>query len=100
MSKRQKIIQSAYVKHHKSGITSVFINLLEKSCSCYRSGSDSCGKVSHVTFVAGLRRRKIEEYVVETTKFKSGIWLSMREKDQAHFYHVPFELICEEWKDK
>lgn len=98
--KRQKIIQSAHVQHHKSGITSVVINLLEKSCSCYRSGSDSCGKASHVTFAAGLRRRKMEEYVVETTKLKSGIWLSMREKDQAHFYHIPFTLLCDEWRDK
>ena len=51
---RKKIIQSAFATKHKSGITSVVINLLEKSCSCYHSHSDFCGKVPHDTFVAGL----------------------------------------------
>jgi hypothetical protein len=37
---------------------------------------------------------------IETTKFKRGVWLSLRDKYQAHFYHIPFKLICDEWTDK
>ena len=97
---KPKIITSAFVTKHKSGITSVMINLLEKQCECYHSHSDFVGKVVHETFVAGLRRRKKEEYVVDTTGYEPGKWLHSRCKDQAHFYHVPFRLISEAWEKK
>jgi len=93
---KPKIITSAFVTKHKSGITSVMINLLEKQCECYRFGGDGF----HETFIAGLRRRKKEEYVVDTKGFESGLWLDSRCKDQAHFYHVPFRLISEAWEKK
>jgi hypothetical protein len=97
---KPKIITSAFVTKHKSGITSVMINLLEKQCACYHSHSEYDGKATTEVFVAGLRRRKKEKYVVDATGYEQGKWLHSRCKDQAIFYHIPFRLVCEAWEKK
>lgn len=94
--KREPIIMSAVSVTLKSGITKVILNLCDRRCISYHSHSSyNPDKTSSETFAAGLRRRKHDQFTVDTTRFPFGIWFDSRCKDQAIFCHVPYTLLTD-----
>lgn len=85
--------EAASVEHHKCGITSVIINLSEKTDYSRRvdtrPGDYKCFDVMDE---AGNYRKSL---YVPTGRLAPGVWADTRNKDQHVFYHIPLELLKE-----